>query len=49
MIAIGKKAFVDKKSLLTGRLDPDLKKRIIKNIIWSIPQYYVQQILRYYH
>ena len=35
-IAMGKKAFVIKKRLLTGSLDLDLKKRIINSSIWII-------------
>jgi len=30
MTALGKKAFMDNKSLLTGKLDLDLKKRITR-------------------
>jgi len=35
-LAMGKKAFVNKKSLLTGNINLDLKKRIINSTVWII-------------
>jgi len=34
-IATAKKAFLEKKKLLTSKLNMDLKKRIVKSTIWS--------------
>lgn len=36
---MGKKAFMDKKCLLTGSPDLDLRKRFIRSTIWSIVLY----------
>ena len=41
-IAMGKKIFMDKKRLFTGKLNLELKKRIIKCLVWSIALYAAQ-------
>jgi len=38
-IAMAKKAFLEKKKLLTSKLNIDLKKRIVKVTIWSVALY----------
>jgi len=38
-IAMAKKAFMEKKRVLTGKLNMDLKKRIVKSTIWSVALY----------
>ena len=35
-IAVGKAVFMEKKKLLTGKLDCKLKKRIIKSTVWNV-------------
>ena len=36
---MGKQAFMNKKRLLTGSLNLDLKKRMVKCTVWSIDLY----------
>ena len=38
-IAMGKAAFMEKKSLLTSKMDLELRKRIMKSTIWSVALY----------
>src|SRR6218665_3666496 len=38
-IAMGKDAFYKRKELLRGKLNKNLKKRIIKSMIWSVVLY----------
>src|SRR6218665_3470149 len=38
-IAMGKDAFYKRKELLRGKLNKNLKKRIIKSVIWSVVLY----------
>ena len=38
-IVMGKQAFGDKKRLLTGNMNLDLKKKIVKSTIWSVVLY----------
>jgi len=33
------KIFQDKKKLFTGKMNPELKKRIIKCLVWSVALY----------
>jgi len=37
--AMAKNAFMEKKKLLTSKFDMDLKKGIVKRIIWSVALY----------
>ena len=38
-IAMGKNAFMAKKTLLTSRMDLELRKRIVKSTVWSVALY----------
>ena len=38
-IAMDKAVFMEKKKLLTGKLDCELKKRIIKRTVWNVALY----------
>jgi len=38
-IAMGKKIFMDKKRLFSGKLNLEVKKRIIKCLVWSVALY----------
>ena len=38
-IALGKQAFMNKKKLFTGNLSKQLKKRIVKSVLWSVVLY----------
>src|SRR5688572_6975549 len=38
-IAMGKDAFYKRKELMTGKLNKNMKKRIIKYMIWSVMPY----------
>jgi len=41
-IALGKKIFMDKNRLFTGKLNLELKKQIIKCLVWSVELYAVE-------
>jgi len=38
-IALGKQAFINKKKLFSGNLSTELKKRIVKSVLWSVVLY----------